>query len=362
MENNVNSNNESMKINNTENNEYKWQKLNYFNKLKVKNYVLTFVSIIALYIVLSLTFDPTDLFSYTSGIYVNILIYILFAVSLNITVGLMGQLNLGQAGFIAIGGYSAAYISKILLNYKLPPVLQLVLVSLFGGVVAALFGFFVGASTLRLRGDYLAIITLAFGEIVKYIIQNLDFLGGATGLNNIPRIIDFSNSYFIVVISIIIIAMAMTSRKGKEILSIRENEIAAENIGMKLNRIKLYGFAFSAFFAGVGGSLFAHNIGILKPDKFGFLFSIEILVMVVLGGLGSITGAILSAILLTSLNEVLRDVSQFRYLVYAIILIALMIFRPTGIFGTKEFTFAGTKRRLNRIRNYRNNKAESKKS
>ena len=274
----------------------------------------------------------------------------------------MGQLNLGQAGFIAIGGYSAAYISKILVNYKLPPVLQLVLVSLFGGVVAALFGFFVGASTLRLRGDYLAIITLAFGEIVKYIIQNLDFLGGATGLNNIPRIIDFSNSYFIVVISIIIIAMAMTSRKGKEILSIRENEIAAENIGMRLNRIKLYGFAFSAFFAGVGGSLFAHNIGILKPDKFGFLFSIEILVMVVLGGLGSITGAIISAILLTSLNEVLRDVSQFRYLIYAVILIALMIFRPTGIFGTKEFTFAGTKRRLNRIRNYRNNRAESKKS
>ena len=225
-----------------------------------------------------------------------------------------------------------------------------------------MFGFLVGASTLRLRGDYLAIITLAFGEIVKYIVQNLDFLGGATGLNNIPRIIDFSNSYFIVVISIIIIAMAMTSRKGKEILSIRENEIAAENIGMRLNRIKLYGFAFSAFFAGVGGSLFAHNVGILKPDKFGFLFSIEILVMVVLGGLGSITGAILAAILLTSLNEVLRDVSQFRYLVYAIILIALMIFRPTGIFGTKEFTFAGTKRRLNRIRNYRNNKAESKKS
>ena len=156
--------------------------------------------------------------------------------------------------------------------------------------------------------------------------------------------------------------MAMTSRKGKEILSIRENEIAAENIGMRLNRIKLYGFAFSAFFAGVGGSLFAHNVGILKPDKFGFLFSIEILVMVVLGGLGSITGAILSAILLTSLNEVLRDVSQYRYLIYAIILIALMIFRPTGIFGTKEFTFAGTKRRLNRIRNYKNNKAESKKS
>ena len=356
MENNSNNSNQTIK---TENTEYKWQRLNYFNKFKIKNYILTFVSIIALYIVLSLTFDPTDLFSYTSGIYVNILIYILFAVSLNITVGLMGQLNLGQAGFIAIGGYSAAYISKILVNYNLPPAIQLVLVSLFGGVVAALFGFFVGASTLRLRGDYLAIITLAFGEIVKYIVQNLDFLGGATGLNNIPRIIDFSNSYFIVVISIVIIAMAMTSRKGKEILSIRENEIAAENIGMGLNRIKLYGFAFSAFFAGVGGSLFAHNVGILTPDKFGFLFSIEILVMVVLGGLGSITGAIVAAVILTLLNEKLRDVSQFRYLVYAIILISLMIFRPKGIFGTKEFTFAGTKRRIKRIRDHKNSKNES---
>jgi len=328
--------------------EYKWKNLNYFNKLKVKNYVVTFISIIALYIVLSFTFDPNDAFSYTKGIYINILIFVLFAVSLNITVGLMGQLNLGQAGFIAIGGYSAAFISQILVNYNLPTFLQLILVSLFGGLVAAVFGFLVGGSTLRLRGDYLAIITLAFGEIVKYIIQNLDFLGGATGLNNIPTILDFSNTYFIVVISIIIIAMAMTSRKGKEILSIREDEIAAENIGIGLNRVKLYGFAFSAFFAGVGGSLFAHNIGILTPDKFGFLFSIEILVMVVLGGLGSITGAIIAATILTLLNERLRDVSQFRYLVYAIILISLMIFRPKGIFGTKEFTFAGTKRRINK--------------
>ena len=314
---------------------YKWKDLNYFNKLNVKNYVATFLLIVVFYFVLSFTFNPNDPFSYTKGIYINILIYVLFSVSLNITVGLMGQLNLGQAGFIAIGGYSAAFISKILVNYNLP------------------------GSTLRLRGDYLAIITLAFGEIVKYIIQNLDFLGGATGLSNIPPLLSFSNTYFIVVISIVIIAMAMTSRKGKEVLSIREDEIAAENIGIGLNRVKLYGFAFSAFFAGVGGSLFAHNVGILTPDKFGFLFSIEILVMVVLGGLGSITGAIVAAVILTLLNEKLRDVSQFRYLVYAIILISLMIFRPKGIFGTKEFTFAGTKRRIKRIRDYKNSKNES---
>ena len=166
-----NQNEQNNKIKeNKEVQEYKWKNLNYFNKLNVKNYVVTFISIVALYIVLSFTFDPNDAFSYTKGIYINILIFVLFAVSLNITVGLMGQLNLGQAGFIAIGGYSAAFISKILVNYNLPPFLQLILVSLFGGLVAAVFGFLVGGSTLRLRGDYLAIITLAFGEIVKYII------------------------------------------------------------------------------------------------------------------------------------------------------------------------------------------------
>ena len=314
----------------------KWGNLNYFNKFKLKNYVVTVISIILLYVVLNLTIDPTDIFSYTRGIYITILIFVLFSVSLNVSVGIMGQLNLGQAGFIAIGGYSAAYISKILVNYHLPVTLHLIITSIFGGIIAAIFGFLVGASTLRLRGDYLAIITLAFGEIVKYIIQNLDFLGGAIGLDVNPKgILTFSNVYFIVVISIIIVVMAMTSRKGKEVMSIREDEIAAENIGIRLNRVKLYGFAFSAFFAGVGGSLFAYNVGILTPDKFGFLFSIEILVMVVLGGLGSITGAIIAAVILTMLSEFLRDFSQFRYLIYSIILIILMIFRPKGIFGTK---------------------------
>ena len=351
-ENKENKKNIENKENKKDKEQSKWGNLNYFNKFKLKNYVVTVISIILLYVVLNLTIDPTDIFSYTRGIYITILIFVLFSVSLNVSVGIMGQLNLGQAGFIAIGGYSAAYISKILVNYHLPVTMHLIITSIFGGIIAAIFGFLVGASTLRLRGDYLAIITLAFGEIVKYIIQNLDFLGGAIGLDVNPKgILTFSNVYFIVVISIIIVVMAMTSRKGKEVMSIREDEIAAENIGIRLNRVKLYGFAFSAFFAGVGGSLFAYNVGILTPDKFGFLFSIEILVMVVLGGLGSITGAIIAAVILTMLSEFLRDFSQFRYLIYSIILIILMIFRPKGIFGTKEFTFHETKKRLKEIRN-----------
>ena len=334
----------------------KWGSLNYFNKFNIKNYSLTSLFILILFIILYFSFDQNDIFSYTGGIYINILIYILLAVSLNIAVGLMGQLSLGHAGFIAIGGYTAALVSKSMISSGLPGFIQLFISSIAGGIVAAIFGALLGASTLRLRGDYLAIITLAFGEIIKYVIQNLDFLGGATGLKNIPNITNFSNSFVFVVISVIIMTMIMTSRKGREIISIRENEIAAENIGININRVKLYGFALSAFFAGIGGSLFAHNIGILTPDKFGFVFSIEILVMVVFGGLGSITGAIISAIMLTLLNEQLREVSQFRYLVYAIILIVLMIFRSEGLLGTKELTIPRFVRKIRKIKNRALNK------
>ena len=246
----------------------KWGSLNYFNKFNIKNYSLTSLFILILFIILYFSFDQNDIFSYTGGIYINILIYILLAVSLNIAVGLMGQLSLGHAGFIAIGGYTAALVSKSMIFSGLPGFIQLFISSIAGGIVAAIFGALLGASTLRLRGDYLAIITLAFGEIIKYVIQNLDFLGGATGLKNIPNITTFSNSYIFVVACVIIMTMIMTSRKGREIISIRENEIAAENIGININRVKLYGFALSAFFAGIGGSLFAHNIGILTPDKF----------------------------------------------------------------------------------------------
>lgn len=329
----------------------KWSELNYFNKLNVQNYGITALFIVVLFVTLYIGSNPGDVFSYTASLFINIFIYILFAVSLNISVGLMGQLTLGHAGFISVGAYTAALISKTMVATNLPAFVQLLISSLAGGAIAALFGFLLGASTLRLRGDYLAIITLAFGEIIKYIIQNLPFLGGATGLKSIPRITTFTNTFIFVVISVIFMTMIMTSRKGREVLSIRENEIAAENIGINITKVKLYGFALSAFFAGLGGSLYAHNVGILTPDKFGFMFSIEILVMLVFGGLGSITGAILSATLLTLLNEILRDISQFRYLVYAVILISLMIFRPDGVFGTKELTISRFRNKVRRIKN-----------
>lgn len=336
--------------------ENKWGYLNRYSKFNKRNYVLTALFIVVLFVILQFTYKPDDIFSYTTTIYINILISILLAVSLNISVGLMGQLNLGHAGFMAVGAYTAALVSKSMVSSGLPDTLQLLISSILGGIIALIFGILLAASTLRLRGDYLAIITLAFGEIIKYVIQNLDFLGGAAGLKSIPTITKFPSTYFIVVLSVIAMTMIMTSKKGREILSIRENEIAAENIGININRTKLYGFGVSAFFAGIAGSLFAHSLGILTPDKFGFMYSIEILVMVVFGGLGSITGSVISATLLTLLNEGLREVSQFRYLVYAIILIVLMIFRPTGIFGTKEFTIPRFVNKVKKIKNKTLNK------
>lgn len=335
-------------------NKSKWPHINKFGKLNKKNYTATLIFIFVVYFALYLPIASEGIFSYTGGIYINILISMLFAVSLNVVVGLMGQLSLGHAGFIAVGAYTASITTQIVqaLQIQIPSSLLLIISSIIGGIFACVFGILVAIPTLRLRGDYLAIITLAFGEIIKYVIQNIDFklningtdisvLGGAAGLKNIPQLSTFTAVFFIVVISIIFITMIMTSRHGRTILSIRENEIAAENIGIQINKVKVYGFAIASFFAGVGGSLLAHNNGILTPDKFGFIFSIEILVMVVLGGLGSITGSILAAIFLTVLNESLRQVSEYRYLVYAIILIVLMIFRPEGIFGTNEFTFKG---------------------
>ena len=315
----------------------KWNDLNYFNKLNVKNYIATFLLIIIFYFVLSFTFDPNDAFSYTRGIYISILIYVLFSVSLNITVGLMGQLNLGQAGFIAIGGYSAAFISKILVHYNLPPFLQLILVSLFGGLVAAVFGFLVGGSTLRLRGDYLAIITLAFGEIIRVLIEYFKFTGGAQGLTGIPRVNNFTLIYFITIFSVIFMYAIMTSRHGRAILAIREDEIASGASGINTTYYKTFAFVLSAIFAGIAGGIYAHNLGILGAKQFDYNYSINILVMVVLGGMGSFTGSILSAIVLTILPEVLRSFAEYRMIVYPLILIIMMLFRPKGLLGREEF-------------------------
>ena len=315
-------------------------------KLKIKDSFIVGVLLIAIYAFLYLTIMNEGVFSYKAGIYINILIAILFAVSLNITVGLMGQLNLGFAGFISIGAYTGAVITRAMSNVNINDNIKLVIALIAAGIVAGIFGVIVSALTLRLKGDYLAIITLAFGEMVRYVIQNIDFLGGAAGFKNIPIITNFTNTYIVTIISLVIIIRLMTSGYGRLVLSIREDEIASENIGINTNMVKIYGFFISSFFAGVAGVLFAHNLGVLSPDKFSFVYSIEILVMVVFGGIGSITGSIVSASFITIINELLRQVSEYRVLIYSVVLIMIMIFRPEGLLGTSELTLKKIKEKI----------------
>ena len=259
---------------------------------------------------------------------VPICVNIMLAVSLNLVTGFLGELSLGHAGFMSIGAYSSALIS-IALSNTLPPALAFLIALLCGGILAAFFGFIIGVPVLRLRGDYLAIVTLAFGEIIKSIINYLKFTGGSKGLSKIPLYSDYRNFtvvFIIKVITIVLISNLINSRDGRAIKSIRDNDIAAESIGINISRYKVMAFVIAAGFAGIAGALYAHNVGIIKPGIFDYNKSIEILVFVVLGGMGNIPGSIISAIILTLLPEFLRGADNLRMLLYAIVLIVMMIF------------------------------------
>lgn len=259
---------------------------------------------------------------------VPICVNIMLAVSLNLVTGFLGELSLGHAGFMSIGAYSSALIS-IALSNTLPPALAFFTALLCGGILAAFFGFVIGVPVLRLRGDYLAIVTLAFGEIIKSIINYLKFTGGSKGLSKIPLYSDYRNFtvvFIITVITIVLISNLINSRDGRAIKSIRDNDIAAESIGINISKYKVSAFVIAAGFAGIAGALYAHNVGIIKPSIFDYNKSIEILVFVVLGGMGNIPGSIISAIILTLLPEFLRGADNLRMLLYAIVLIVMMIF------------------------------------
>lgn len=259
---------------------------------------------------------------------VPICVNIMLAVSLNLVTGFLGELSLGHAGFMSIGAYSSALIS-IALSNTLPPAAAFFIALLCGGILAAFFGFVIGVPVLRLRGDYLAIVTLAFGEIIKSIINYLKFTGGSKGLSKIPLYSDYRNFtvvFIITVITIVLISNLINSRDGRAIKSIRDNDIAAESIGINISKYKVSAFVIAAGFAGIAGALYAHNVGIIKPGIFDYNKSIEILVFVVLGGMGNIPGSIISAIILTLLPEFLRGADNLRMLLYAIVLIVMMIF------------------------------------
>ena len=276
----------------------------------------------------------------TNNLLLQIGVYIIMAVSLNIATGYLGQLPLGHAGFMAVGAYVGALFWKGMVN-TLPGGANMIVGILLGGIAAGVVGLLIGIPALRLKGDYLAIVTLAFGEIIRIVIINLaQFTGGTAGLKNIPRYSNFTVVYVFVILTCFFIHTMMKSRHGRAILSIRENEIAAESCGINTTYYKVMAFAVSAFFAGIAGALFAGIQGSLFPAAFGFMDSINVLVMVVLGGMGSMLGSVVAATVLTALPALMQFLSNYRMIIYALLLVVVMIFKPSGLFGTYDFSLS----------------------
>jgi branched-chain amino acid transport system permease protein len=314
------------------------------------------IGLLALLVALNRVF-PLLINQYLGRILILSGINIMLAVSLNLINGFTGQFSLGHAGFMAIGGYTSAYFSihagpgLLALMGRTPaaagPAGYVVLVCgiLIGGAAAAAAGLLIGIPTLRLRGDYLAIATLGLGEIIRVVILNIEAVGGARGLNNIPAYTNFFWVYLMAAVTIVVVWNLVRSRHGRALLAVREDEVAAESLGIPTTRYKVLAFAVGAAFAGMAGSLFAHYLSYLNTNSFGFLKSIEVVIMVVLGGMGSIFGSVVAAIFLTILPEVLRPIREYRMVIYSLLLILLMILRPQGIFGSGEIKLRLRRRR-----------------
>lgn len=301
------------------------------NKLQWSSKATTFAMVIALFLVVFAMDQTGNMTRHMGSMLVPICINIILAVSLNLTVGFLGELALGHAGFMSVGAY-AGCIFAIYAKDMLPMAVRFPLAMLVGGIVAALFGIIIGIPVLRLKGDYLAIVTLAFGEIIRSVIINLDFTGGASGLKGTPQDSTYMIAFVVVLITLFVIMNLVDSKHGRAIMAIRDNRIAAEACGINITYYKLLAFVVSAFFAGIAGVLYGHNYSILTAATFDYNKSIEILVIVVLGGMGRIRGSVVAAILITVLPEALRFLSDYRMLIYAVVLIVVMIANTTGLF------------------------------
>lgn len=286
---------------------------------------------VVLFAVFYLLFEEEILDDYWETNVVLILINIIMSVSLNLINGLTGQFSIGHAGFMAVGAYTSAIIT-VKLGMDFPIALIVATVS------AAFLGFLIGMPTLRLNGDYLAIATLGLGEIIRIAILNIDYVGGASGFMGIPRLTTFPIAFWITVFVVYFIKNFKNSADGRSCLAIRENEIAAETMGINTTKYKVMAFTIGAGFAGTAGALFSHYYYIAHPASFTFMRSFDVLTMVVLGGLGSISGSISGAILLTGISAALADYPEWRMVIYSIVLIVLMLNRPQGIFGNKELS------------------------
>lgn len=279
-------------------------------------------------------------------------IFIILTLSLNLINGFCGQFSLGHAGFWGVGAYVSAVYS-VYFALPIPTPLNMLIALVIGFLAAGFMGLVIGIPCLRLRGDYLAIATLGFGEILRIIIMNTEQVGGPRGFTNIPKWANIYWVYFVAILVILFLYNLKHSTHGRAIISIREDEIAAENMGVPLFSNKLFAFTVGAGIAGIAGALFAHTQQYINPNSFNFMWSVIILVMVILGGLGSISGSIVGAILLTLFPEVLRYMgghfSDYRMTLYSLLLIILMLMRPAGIFGSKEFAFLSKKKKAHSI-------------
>ncbi|MDD3853368.1 MAG: branched-chain amino acid ABC transporter permease [Syntrophomonadaceae bacterium] len=258
-------------------------------------------------------------------------INIILAVSLSLINGFTGQLSLGHAGFMAVGAYASVIVTNM---WDYPFIAGL----LAACAAAGLAGFIIGVPTLRLKGDYLAIATLAFGEIIRVTLQNIDYVNGPAGILGIAKLTTWPWLFGATVLTILVAVNLINSSYGRAIISIREDEIASELMGINTTKYKVLAFVIGAMFAGLAGAMYAHYFYIIKPETFNFLKSFDILVMVVLGGLGSTTGAIIAAISITALTAALQSFPAIRMILYALILIIVMIYRPQGLMGNKELS------------------------
>lgn len=320
----------------------------------MRDNIITFGIVIVAYIVMQVLIQLDILSSLMEGLLVPLCAYVILAVSLNLTVGILGELSLGHAGFMCVGAFSGAFFSMYTVDMIASSGLRFFLAIVIGTVAAGVSGVLIGIPVLRLRGDYLAIVTLAFGEIIKNIMNalyvgkdstgihvsmkdtvalNLDETGqviikGAQGITGTPNDSTFTVGIILILICLFVIVNLINSRSGRAVMAIRDNRIAAESVGINITKYKLMAFAISASMAGTAGVLYAHNLSTLiaLPKNFGYNMSIMILVFVVLGGIGNIKGSIIAAVLLTLLPELMRSLSDYRMLIYSLVLIIMMLF------------------------------------
>ncbi|MDD6615926.1 MAG: branched-chain amino acid ABC transporter permease [Lachnospiraceae bacterium] len=311
---------------------------------KIKtNYIINVVGLLVLFFALYAAFE-TKVFgsrtNYFMGIATTACYTIIVVTSLNLLVGVMGEFSLGHAGFMSVGAYASAVLTNAIADKGIPTFILFLLAILTGGIAAAITGVLVGIPTLKLRGDYLAIVTVAFAEIIRVAFTNFEITGGGRTMSGIAKLSNFYWVFWVMVICVTIMYMFIRSRFGRTVKAIREDYIAASASGVNVTFYKVLTFTVSAFFAGIGGAIYAHYMTAMIPTSFNFMYSAEFLTEVIIGGTGSMTGSVIGAAFLSALPEMMRAFARYRMLGYSIVLVLVMIFKPGGIFGTWEFSLS----------------------